>query len=262
MSESKGVTVFSTPNTAPKLTKSNYGEWVVHMGILIRSRNRPLWKYLDDKGDKPTIPLTRDENLDISDLIYPMLSAEARQMLLKTEYEDGVELWQEIKKIFTISGKRQYIKLQREQNELQYSDFDSVHAYRATWMRLQTAIKGTGVQETEDNKFFINLLQALPKDKFGTITSIWNTTDLDTITGDKAVQMVAEEEMKIAAENQEPKSQNEAYMTVKRSIPTCKHCKKRGHTIERCFQLKPEIRPSWWVDRGHEKDTEEETIAF
>jgi len=39
-------------------------------------------------------------------------------------------------------------------------------------MRLQTAIKDTGVQETEDNKFFINVLQTLPTDKFGTIISI------------------------------------------------------------------------------------------
>jgi len=104
------------------------------MGILIRSRNRPLWRYLDDRieeADKPTTPLTRDEKLDISDLIYPMLTAEARQMLVKTEYKDGVELWQEIKKIFTTSGKRQYIKLQREQHELRYVDFDLIYVYRA-----------------------------------------------------------------------------------------------------------------------------------
>ena len=187
MADSKGVTVFNTPNTAPKLNKKNYGEWAVHMGILIRMKNRPLWRYLNDKATTPTTPLTRDEKLNISDLIYPMLTAEARQMLSKIEYEDGIELWKEIKKIFTTSGKRQYIKLQREQNELRYTDFNLIYEYRASWMRLQTAIKDIGVQETEDNKFFINILQSLPTNKFGTILSIWNTTDIDTMTGDQAV---------------------------------------------------------------------------
>lgn len=270
--------MFNTPNTAPKLTKTNYGEWAVHMGILIQTRNRPLWKYLNDKieeANKPSTPLTRDEKLDISDLIYPMLSAEARQMLLKTKYEDGVELWKEIKKIFTTSGKRQYVKLQREQNELQYANFDSIYEYRAAWMCLQTAIKNTGVKETEDNKFFINILQSLPTNKFGTILSIWNTTDIETMTGDQAVQMVAEEEKKIAAEEKkaaaeqdESNSQNEAYMAKdkgkdKRSILTCNHCKKRGHTIERCFQLKPELRLSWWVDtKGQSMHSQTENLAF
>jgi len=35
MAEAKGVTVFNTPNTTLKLTKKNYSEWVVYMGILI-----------------------------------------------------------------------------------------------------------------------------------------------------------------------------------------------------------------------------------
>jgi len=35
MVETKGVTVFNTPNTALKFTKKNYGEWAIHMGILI-----------------------------------------------------------------------------------------------------------------------------------------------------------------------------------------------------------------------------------
>jgi len=51
-------------------------------------------------------------------------------------------------------------------------------------MRLQTAIKDIGVQETEDNKFFINILQSLLTDKFRSILSIWNTTDINTMIGD------------------------------------------------------------------------------
>jgi len=37
MSDSKGVTVVNTANTAPKLTKKNYPQWVINMGILIRT---------------------------------------------------------------------------------------------------------------------------------------------------------------------------------------------------------------------------------
>lgn len=90
-------------------------------------------------------------------------------MLSKMEYKEGVELWHDIRGIFTISGKRQYIKLQREQHDLSYGQFGSIHNYRSAWKCLQTLIKDTGVQETEDNKVFIHLLQSLPSDKFGTI---------------------------------------------------------------------------------------------
>ena len=95
------------------------------------------------------------------------------------------------------------------------------------------------------------------------------------MAGDQAVQMVAEEEKRIATENQGSKSQNEAYMTRhkdkgngkegkgrdKRAISTCEHCKKRGHTIERCFQLTLELRPSLWVDKGNE-DSQSANLAF
>lgn len=84
-------------------------------------------------------------------------------MLLKPEYEDGVELWQETKNIFTISRKIQYIKLQRELNKLQYLDFNSIYEYRATLMR---------AKREKGNKFLISILQRLLTDEFRTITCI------------------------------------------------------------------------------------------
>ena len=94
----------------PKLMKSNYGDWVVNMRIRIRTANKDLWPYLNDKlseEDKmDATAITSTQREDLSDLIYVMLSTEARNMLSKRIYEDGVELWNEIKAIFTVSGKR------------------------------------------------------------------------------------------------------------------------------------------------------------
>lgn len=90
------------------------------MMIHIRSRALRLWIYLDDdcpEEEKPKTAITRTEHQLLSDLIFPMLTSEAKQMLTKTEYKEGVELWEEIKGVFTISGKRQYIKLQKEQHK-------------------------------------------------------------------------------------------------------------------------------------------------
>lgn len=33
MAESQGVTALNTPNTFPKLTKTNHGEWPAHMPL-------------------------------------------------------------------------------------------------------------------------------------------------------------------------------------------------------------------------------------
>jgi hypothetical protein len=160
----------------PKLSKSNYGDWVVNMGIRIRSAKLELWEFIRDgvlQVDKDTTAITYTQAQMLSDLIFPMLSTEARNMLLKREYTDGVELWREIKEIFTVSGKRQYIKLQREQQNLRYEQYDSIHEYRSAWKRLQKEINDTGVKETEDNKFFISILQTLPSEKFATRPFRW-----------------------------------------------------------------------------------------
>jgi len=114
----------NTPNTVPKLTKKNYAEWCIHMGILFRARN--LWQFLDDEDDDDeteTIPqITKRQKRDIADLIYPVLSAEVKELLALDQFKDGVSLWQDLKKALTTAGKRQYINLQREQRALQYSD--------------------------------------------------------------------------------------------------------------------------------------------
>lgn len=255
-----------------KLSKSNYGEWMVNMGIHIRLRAVKLWSYLDDEypeAEKPATTITRAENQFLSDLIFPMLTTEAKQMLSKTEYRDGVELWKEIKGIFTVSGKRQYIKLQREQQDLSYTQFGSIHEYRSVWMRLQTAIKNTRVEETEDNKFFIHLLQTLPSEKFSTIMQIWHSQDLESMTSDKAVQMVSDEEKRLEQEQyHESKEEDQAYkFNVKSKKGTsfkanvkCYNCGKKGHYKNECPVLRDEKGgEKTWRDskRGNTEDKDD-----
>lgn len=205
-----------------------------------------LWLYLDDdcpEEEKPTTAITRTENQLLSDLIFPVLTSEAKQMLTKTEYKEGVELWEEIKGVFTISGKRQYIKLQREQHDLTYAQFGSIHEYRSVWKRLQTAIRNTGVEETEDNKFFIHLLQTLPSETFATIMQIWHSQDMENMTSDKAVQVVSNEEKRLEQEhNTDTNEENQAYKFAmnnkKRSAfkakVKCYNCGKMGHYKNEC----------------------------
>jgi hypothetical protein len=119
MADSKGVVVLNTPNTAPKLTKKNYGEWCMHMRILFRGRG--LWKFLQDSEDSSDKPIpTPDQLMDIADLIYPLLSTEIRLLLASDNFEDGVELWKSIKAALTTTGKREYINLQRKLRALKY----------------------------------------------------------------------------------------------------------------------------------------------
>jgi len=49
-----------------------------------------------------------------------MITAKAMQMLSSPNYEDGEQLWAALKKAFTTTRKRQYIKLVQEQRALQY----------------------------------------------------------------------------------------------------------------------------------------------
>src|SRR4030081_584135 len=98
MADSKGVVVLNTPNTAPKLTKKNYGEWCMHMRILFRARK--LWQFLDDDGEEDEELIgkpTRTQLMDIADLIYPLLSTEIRLLLASDSFKDGVALWKSIK---------------------------------------------------------------------------------------------------------------------------------------------------------------------
>ena len=168
MSEITPLNSYGAGPGFPKLTKSNYRDWVVNMRIRIRTANKDLWPYLNDKlseeNRKDATAITSTQKEDLSDLIYIMLSTEARNMLSKRIYEDVVELWNEIKGIFTVSGNRQYIKLQREQQNLCYDQFQSIHEYKSAWNRLQNEIEDRGVKETRDNKFFIHILQTLPSE--------------------------------------------------------------------------------------------------
>jgi len=95
MSDLKGVTVVNTANTAPKLTKKNYPQWVINMGILIRTQNEKLWDYIDEhfpKDEKPTAPLSRRQKRELADLMILMITAKAMQMLSSPNYEDGEQL--------------------------------------------------------------------------------------------------------------------------------------------------------------------------
>jgi hypothetical protein len=94
MADTKGVLMANTPNTVPKLTKKNYAEWCIRMGILFRARN--LWQFLgneDDDDETETIPqITKRQKRDIADLIYPVLSAEVKELLALDQFKDRVSL--------------------------------------------------------------------------------------------------------------------------------------------------------------------------
>jgi len=104
------------------------------MGILIRTRNEKLWDYINDhcpEDERPKVPLTRRQKRELADLMIPMITQEAMQMLSSPNYEDGEQLWAALKKAFTTTGKRQYIKLVQEQRALQYEG--SMMEYNNAW---------------------------------------------------------------------------------------------------------------------------------
>jgi len=189
MADSKGVVVLNTPNTAPKLTKKNYGEWCMHMRILFRARK--LWQFLDDDVEEDEEPIgkpTRTQLMDIADLIYPLLSTEIRLLLASDSFKDGVALWKSIKTALVSTGKREYIKLQRQLRALEYPKSGSrATTFHAAYKKLVDAIEATGVKDSADNRFLLELLDKLPHDEYGTTIQFWHGMDIKYLTSDKAL---------------------------------------------------------------------------
>jgi len=66
------------------------------------------------------------------------------------------------------------------------------------------------------------------------------------------MDMIVQEEKRLEMEG-EDKLKNGAYFAKNRrkdkdkkkaERPTCKHCKKKGHTEDKCYQLHLELRPN------------------
>jgi len=259
MADSKGVVVLNTPNTAPKLTKKNYGEWCMHMRILFRGRG--LWKFLQDSDEDKPIPTT-DQSLDIADLIYPLLSTEVRLLLASDNFEDGVALWKTIKTALVSTGKREYIKLQRQLRALEYPKSGSrATTFHAAYKKLVDAIEATGVKDSADNRFLLELLDKLPHDEYGTTIQIWHSMDIETLTSDKALQMLIEEEKRQEQDRHRAPDSDQAYILKtapensdstkdkdkdkkKTSKKTCSRCKGKGHVEKHCWHSHPELRPA------------------
>lgn len=220
------------------LTQENYESWKVQMKAILQDAKPNLWLDLDGKD------ASKEDYKLLAEKAFGKISLRCdpeHVLFISTiACDDSVKALNALKDRYEGKGVMPKIEILQKCFSLRLDSGtidNHVNVLRMSYKRL--AEKGLILPEVVQ---IANLMISLPAD-YGTIIASLLHVDEDALKFENVVSTLLAEQRRrklsevpaIAAASQKPDSSKRSSQVNRRNLYNCEFCKKRGHTIDRCF---------------------------
>lgn len=226
-----------------KLNDGNYGIWKDRMECsLVVNR---LFKYVEQTLAADANATTK-ENDKIA-LSYIKLGCDAHILSTLSDCKTAKDAWELLANTYQAKLNARIMTLQDDLHALHIENAESLEKYVDRAKTLYQELKAAG-DNTKEVHVVTSLLRGLPS-HYRMIVTAMNAND-KPLTFDYVLPKLLSEEQHVRRHDEH----GTAFLAQQRGSqrggfsnhgnrPFCTHCKKMGHTIDRCFQLHPHLAP-------------------
>ena len=230
-----------------KLSEKNYAAWKFRVQLVLQERG--LWKYVQGtKAEPPSDPKLR-ESWDEKD-------QQARAQILLTVSDSllpavrhtrtAKEAWVKVASVFEQKGLSAQVFLRRKLVNLRFEEGESMQTHLNTIRDIMDELAGINVL-IKDEELAIITLCSLPS-RFDSLIVSMESRPANEITWDYvSTRLLGEYHRQSAmseASSSSSSSESSALLARQFKASRCPYCNRPGHTVERCWDKHPELRPA------------------